>query len=218
MNSTELLELFREEVADTVKPYLWSDALIYRYIDEAQKMFCRKTEGIEDSRTSAVTQIAVAAGTSWYDTSKLILKIRSATRNDTGADIPIYGVEKAPNAGVRFDGRSGPLKAFVSGLDKNTLRAWPVPSESVGVTLSVFRLPLMSITDAGDQNLEIDEQHHPHLLLWVKHRAYGKEDAETFDARKAADFEGRFYEYCRSARIEQERARREASTVVYGGI
>ena len=35
MNTTELLAIFREEVADIELPYLWSDALIYAYIDDA---------------------------------------------------------------------------------------------------------------------------------------------------------------------------------------
>ena len=46
MNSTELLGTFREEMNDLQTPYLWSDALLYRYINDAQEMFCRRTEGI----------------------------------------------------------------------------------------------------------------------------------------------------------------------------
>ena len=61
MNTTELLAVFRQEVFDLETPYLWSDALVYTYIDEAQKQFCRDTYGIEDS--SSFT-LAIAIGTS----------------------------------------------------------------------------------------------------------------------------------------------------------
>lgn len=97
------------------------------------------------------------------------------------------------------------------------LRAWPFPNNTATVELRVFRLPLVPITDAGDQELEIDEQHHLSLLLWMKHRAYGKEDAETFDRSKRDDFEQRFQAYCARAKAEQVRLRHPAGTVQYGG-
>ena len=43
MDSTALHDLFRSEVRDEATPYLWSDAEIYSYIDDAQKMFCLLT-------------------------------------------------------------------------------------------------------------------------------------------------------------------------------
>ena len=114
MNSTELLAVFREELSDAVAPYLWSDVAFYRYLDDAQKMFCRMTEGIEDSRTAAVVSIPVVISTEWYAISKLILKVRSATLASTGADIPLINIEKAPARGIRFNGTVGPLKALVA--------------------------------------------------------------------------------------------------------
>lgn len=218
MNSTELLETFRDEMNDAVAPYLWSDSLIYRYIDDAQKMFCRKTEGIEDSSTPGITRLDVVAGTDWYALSPKVLKVREAVNVATGRPFDIVNMEKASLEGVHFNGNPGPLKLFVTGLERNKLRAWPMPAQDATVELRVFRLPLESINDDGDQELEIDEQHHLSLLLWVKHRAYGKEDAETFDRRKSDDYEQRFYVYCAEARKEQERARRSTGTVIYGGI
>lgn len=218
MNSTEIVETFREEMNDLESPYLWGDALLYRYLDDAQKMFCRKTEGIEDSSTVAITRLDIQAGVEWYATDKRILKVRKAFDTATGRELPIVNMEKAGAEGVRFDGRAAPIKALVTGLEKNKLRAWPSPSEAATVDLSVFRLPLRAITDDGDQELEVDEQHHLGLLMWMKFRAYGKEDAETFNRRKADEYEQRFYTYCAEARKEQERARRNTGTVAYGGL
>lgn len=127
-------------------------------------------------------------------------------------------MEKASMKGVLFNGHPGPLRLFVTGLEKHKLRAWPVPNHGATVELRVFRLPLATITDDGDQELEVDDHHQFGLLLWMKHKAYGKEDAETFDRRKADEFEARFYAYCHSALKEQERARRNTGTVMYGGL
>jgi hypothetical protein len=223
MNSTELLETFREEMNDVATPYLWSDLLVYRYINDAQEMFCRLTEGIEDSSDETICRLAIESGTEWYATSPLILKIREAVDTSTGRPYGIVNMEKASTLGVLFNGNPGPLKLFVTGLEKNKLRAWPKPNEDAEVELRVFRLPKpvvaqTAITDDGDQVLEIDDRHHLSLLMWMKHKAYGKEDAETFDRRKSDEFEARFRAYCSDARIEQERARRSVGTVMYGGI
>ena len=37
MTSGDLLDLFRDEMADKVTPYLWSDDLVFGYIDDACK-------------------------------------------------------------------------------------------------------------------------------------------------------------------------------------
>lgn len=217
MNSSELLDQFRSDVEDTADPPLWNDEELFRWIDDAQKWFCRLTDGIADASTVSVCRLSVVAGTEWYPTSPLITQIRRATRVDTGAEIRILSMEKTPLHGVRFDGKPGPLNTLVAGLEKHKLRAWPMPSEDVTVELAVFRLPLESINDRS-QELEIDEQHHLALLHWVKHCAYLKNDVETYDKRKADDYEARFRAYCENAKHEQTRARRQVGTVAYGGI
>lgn len=218
MNSTELVELFRDECSDLAEPYLWSDLQLYRYLNEAQEKFCRETFGIEDSTTPEICRLAVVPGTDWYTLSKKVLKIRGATRADTGRAIRLLNAEKAPQEGVLFDGRPGPLNALVQGLEKSKLRAWPLPNETMTVNLSVFRLPLDTIDDRGDQELEIDEQHHMALLHWMKYRAYAKDDVETLDLRKSQNNQAQFMIYCGRAKDEQSRATRSTGFVAYGGL
>ncbi len=217
MTSDELLAVFRAETTDNTVPYFWADSLLYVYMNDAQKMFCRLTEGIEDSSTTSICRLAVAANTEWYPTSKLILKVREATDTTTGRPYDIVNAEKASEQGIVFRGQIGPLRAFVTGLEKSKLRAWPMPNAATTVELRVFRLPLENIEGAG-QDFEIDEQHHLALLLWMKHRAYGVEDADVFNRFKSEEYEQKFRAYCAAARVEQERARRSTGTVSYGGI
>lgn len=213
MNTTELKDIFRQEVFDLQLPYLWSDSLIYTYIDDAQKQFCRKTYGIEDARSFKIT--IKSDGTEWYTIDPLILKIRSATNATTGADISLIAAEKMATAGLRFDGKVGPLRALVTGLEKSAVRAHPVPNTAVTVNLSTFRLP--NDIAAGD-DFEIDPQHVLPLLDWVKCKAYRVQDAETNNPKKAMEHEQVFEAYCAKAKVEQSRARRPVSTVTYGGI
>ena len=76
MTTTELLALFRTEVSDLEAPYLWSDALIYSYIDEAQKQFCRDTYGIADARSYTIDLLT--DGTEWYNIDPGSRNVRSS--------------------------------------------------------------------------------------------------------------------------------------------
>lgn len=219
MNSSELLLEFRRQVDDLAEPYLWSDEEVFGYLDDAQKMFCRRTEGIEDSRTEEVCTINIVPGTEWYPRSPLILKVRSAAHRGSGRPADILTPENAARQGLRFGpAHTGPVRALVDGQTKGFWRAWPAPNDAAVIDLAVFRLPLDRITDAGDQPLEIDEQHHRHLLLWMKYLAYSKQDADTYDPRQADKHQLAFLNYCASARVEQERARRQTGVVAYGGL
>ena len=212
MNTTELLAVFREEVFDLTAPYLWSDALVYRYIDDAQKQFCRDTYGIADARNHS---LSTSAGVEWYDLDPRILKIRGATEQATGRSVIMVPAEKTTDQHIRFDGAFGPIKAFVTGLEKNVLRAWPMPNQTQTVTLSVFRLPT-SIASGDD--FEIDEQHVLPLLFWVKHKAYDVQDTEVFNPQASDKYRAKWDAYCAKALNEQSRASHVAGTVIYGGV
>lgn len=213
MNTTELKDIIREEVYDTVAPYLWSDPLIYTYIDDAQKQFCRETDGIEDSRSFKLS--IKADGTVWYPLSPFILKLRSAIDPATGNDIPLIAVEKMADNGLRFDGTVGPLRALITGMEKGQVRALPIPNVASTVELRTYRLP----NDIGaDEEFEIDPQHILNLGMWVKHRMYSVQDGEARDDKKAASNKADFLTYCKDAKAEQGRLRRPVSTVTYGGI
>jgi len=216
MTTGELLELFRVEMNDVPKPQLWSDDFIFGAMDSAQTWFTRWTDGIPDSTTPAVTDLAVLAGTGEYPLHKAVLKLRTARRADNGRPVEVCNEEDLATQNRYFDNVPGVLRALVMGMDESTVRTWPLPMEDTPVKLSVFRLPLVRITD--DQAFEIAEQHHRELLLWMKHLAYSVQDAETFDRTKAADFESRFKDYCFKVKLEQGRLRHKPRSVQYGGL
>ena len=157
----------------------------------------------------------IVPGEEWYALNKRILKLRKAYFTATGRPVEVINQERAEQQGVRFDGRPGPLKVLVAGIQKDSLRAWPLPNEAVEVALDVFCLP--KPVGEGDQ-LEVDEQHHMALLHWVKHLAYSVYDADAFDRTKAAEHEAKFIAYCERADAEQTRYRRQVGTVQYGGL
>lgn len=216
MVAGELLALFRSEMGDIAAPYLWSDSEVYSYIDDAQKMFCRLTEGIADATTPAVTALSVVPGSGYLALHPSIKLIRSATRADNGRPVDVQNFENMERLGWRFDGRTGPVRGLIIGEQEDKVRPYPTPSETVQIKLMVFRLPLYTIE--GDDDLEIPEPHHRHLLLWAKSLAYLKHDSEAFDKVRSEGHEVRFRAYCKDTLVEQRRKRHKSRAVAYGGL
>jgi len=217
MTADELLALYRREMRDVETPYLVEDADLYTYMADAQKWFCRLTEGIEDSRTDKVTLLSLTAAEDWYQLSPLVLKVRAVRRASTGEPVRVVDDEDTDVEGIRFDGRTGPVRAVVTGRDRNAVRMWPVPDATEDLRLTVFRLPLRDPSDSYPK-LEIREEHHLALLDWMKHKVYSIPDAELYDRNRASEHELKFRTYCAQARKEQGRLRHAAGTVRYGGL
>lgn len=226
MNSTDLRNAFRSDMRDEVAPYLWSDSELYRYINDAQIQFCKREGGIRDA-TSAVTQVAVAIGEAFADISPSILTIRQATRASDGREIEIlnleniqqmhahatdYGALASPSA----MNTAGPLEAVILGMEAFKVRWVHIPVAADTVNLVVDRMALTPVTGANI-DLEIAEEHHEHLLLWMKHRALLKQDAETYDKGRSDQFRSAFEEYCMEAKRTRERRDHKFRTVAYGG-
>ena len=212
MDSTALHNLFRSDVRDEVTPYLWSSLEIYAYIDDAQKMFCRLQGGISDA-TSALTQVAVVANQAFSTISSRILKIRELISRTHHRKIELVNVEDVyPSPDIS----TGSLCRAIVGMEANKLRWVPVPAESQTVEMLIYRLPLVDITTSG-QTIEIDEQHHRHLLSWMKHLAHMKQDAETYDKGRSDMFRAEFQAYCNQSKAERERREHKYRTVAYGG-
>lgn len=216
MNSSEALALFREVASDKEEPYLWSDVELYRYMDDAQKMFCRLTGGLGDA-SSIVTSVPFAEDADWVTLNPLILKFRSASLASSGHNIEILNMEDARDRGWRYTATPGRVRALVLGLEPGRGRLYSRAREADVINLVVDRLPLLTILPTGDQEFEIAEQHHQALITWMCYRAYSKQDAETLDRKKAADSKFTFEQYCFEATAEKERALSKIRIVRYGG-
>lgn len=224
MNSNQLKDYFRQQVRDDVQPYLWSDAEIYIYMNDAQKMFVRFTNGIFDV-SSVATEVDVIAGDKFSDLHPSIMHIREAY-NSNGDKLKIvnlgdadtlstsdYGIVKT----MSIQNTPGRIQYMVIGEERNKCRWIMVPQENSVVTLKIARLPLKEITKA-DQKFEIDDEHHIHLIEWMKHLAYNKHDGDTFNPTASAEGEARFRAYCDFVWREWERYRHKPRSVVYGGL
>ena len=227
MDSTELYQHFRSQVDDVAQPYLWSDDEVWRYAGDAYRMFARLTGGIADF-TSDATRITVTTGEPTGDVSRSILRIMTAHRMSDGFELSIINqTDLTTTVGARDYGRMlqranvplpGPVEYLLIGRQKGLAHFLAIPIADDEIQLSIYRLPLVVPTGEGQTLDEIDEEHHIHLVLWMKHLAYSKHDVETANEEKSAKFKRDFEVYCASAKAEWDRMKHKNRVVSYGGI
>lgn len=228
-NSQELYDTFRSDVVDTALPYLWTDDEVWKYADDAYRMFVRLTGGIADFTTEDVVRIPLVTGEELVETHPSILRVMTATLESDGTEVKVLNATDLPNLfqnatdygqlrTLTMKNTPGNVKYLIVGMQRNLAKVIQIPTVDDAILLYVYRLPLVHITDGTHPMDDIEEDHHFHLLKWMKHLAYSKQDAETFDKTKAADAELAFRNYCLQAKTEWERYKTKIRVVTYGGI
>lgn len=226
MTSDELYDLFRSDVMDTAAPYLWSDDETYAYMNDAYYMFVRLTGGIPDFTSSACTVTATAnQATTALDPS--ILVVRTATLDPSGDKVKVinaqdldslsdedYGMLRTLNSTVS----KGKVRYMVIGMQADAVRWVNIPDTTYTVKLVIDRLPRTTISDGGQTFEGVKPHHHFHFLKWMRHLAYSKQDAETFDKARSQQEKADFEAYCAFAKAEKERYKHKVRVVAYGGI
>lgn len=195
---------------DEQLPYLWSDSLILRYLDEAQTEFCRRTEGIEDS-TSSICTINVPAGADSVAISPKILKVRSVTIADTGRAVEVSSIE-AERGHARLP--AGEPRTIILKLNAHKALIMPAAERDVVLNLDVMRLPLTPIESPGDE-VEVDAMYDGTLMHYALYRAYSRPDPESMDRTRADYFLQAFERACVMANREQGRARKGGGKTLF---
>lgn len=231
MTPRQLYDRFRSDVDDVVETYLWSVAEVLGYMEDAQQMLCRLTGGLRDA-TSAVTQLAVTDGEPWVELHPSILRVRSAELLSTHRPVRILSYEEqaaSPQLTSTWPSNwsvemylDGPVTAAIIGMEEEKLRLIRIPVADDTLALLVERLPLQTLVVPAPAKLppefEVRSEHHLALLLWMKHLAYAKQDAETFDKSKSREMGEAFGAYCARAVDEKQRRNHKPRLITYGGL
>lgn len=225
MTTDELYDLFRSDVVDTARPYLWSDNEVYAYMNDAYYMFVRLLGGISDYSSDAC-YVPVIIGQAVAEIDPSILRIRQATLSN-GRDVRIINAQDTTHLNdedfgvlrrLNMTDSTGAVRYMVIGLEPDNVRWVNIPDQNDTVNLLIERLPRAPLTDNSSSIDDVKPHHHIHFLKWMKHLAYNKHDAETFNKTKSEEMKIAFYEYCDLARREKEVAKHKPRVVAYGGI
>ena len=189
MNSGEIIRQARLELDDTTPDYLWSDAELLGYLNEAEEEASRRARLLIDATTPEICTVTLVSGQSEYELDGRVIGIRSA--QPSWRTRPLHGVTVAEldmnSPGWR--GRRGLPEVIVLDYQTGSLTVCPTPNDEdsgLAINLRVTRLPMRPMV--GDDDVpEIKQSYHRSLIHWIKHKAYLKKDADTLDKSASAD-------------------------------
>ena len=222
MNVADLRAVFRSETDDTEDPPFASDDEVIDYLNDAQNEACRRARLLVDSRTSGITTISLAANTARYALDPRVVFVRRAklVSNSSTLTLASYrDMDGVDGISADWEDETGTPTHLITDMDTAYVRPYPVPDASDSIALTVVRLPLDDLADDGDEP-EIHARFHRNLRHWMLYRYYSKQDADTFDAGRAAlalaAFEMEFGKPSRA--IEEEWILRQQQTDAHDGV
>jgi hypothetical protein len=189
MTHTEIINLARGWLDDLAIPYGWSLDEMIAYYNDTVNEFCEQTKILVDSTTEAICKLTLAASLAKYTLDSRVIEVlrgrlvtydRKITRRTrTFMDNYSPGWDSATAS-------SGTPKNFLGDLDTGYITLAPTPDAIDTLWLTVVRFPLAQLTSAIlDLAPEIHFKYHFGLLDGICGRAYLKQDAETYDPKKA---------------------------------
>lgn len=231
MTLSELLDELREGILNDrtdrtsgTPDYLWTDARLVRYIDEAHKRFAVHGLVIRDGSTAAVTEVTLVEGQSNYTLHDSVIAVISARLSTSEADLTRAGhsllnAYRAPDERLYdFSQYTGlnpgyplafstdeELTADADDTRSNvTLRVYPTPNaaaDGLELKLRVIRRPLETLT-TGDLAAvpEIPQDHHIEMLDWAAYLALRIVDDDAGNPKRALEFRASFEQHVANAR------------------
>jgi len=173
-----LRELLRQELDDTIKPYLWSDIELDAYLNEAEREACRRARLLVDSSTAAVCQISLAIGTATYARDSRIIAIRRMKLAGKIRPLGWASTLDLDESRPGWEDATGEVEAYITDRDSSSITFYRIPTAIDTATMTVVREPLNEMNDDEDSP-EIPSRYHMSLLHWAKYRAYTKPDVEA---------------------------------------
>lgn len=214
----------RTDRASGTSDYLWTDATLVRYINEAQRRFAVRGLVLRDGSTDEVTRIELVEGQDVYPLHEAVLAVISARIEDQVADLTRVGhstlnAYRAPTDTwfdpTYFTGVApGPTLAYLTdeqltgddadSLSNVNLRVFPVPSTAQDgqvLRLRVVRKPIESLrVGALNASPEIPADHHLEMLDWAAYLALRIVDDDAGAPKRAAEFAASFEAHVQAAK------------------
>jgi hypothetical protein len=203
--------------------YLWTNASLVRYINEAQRRFACRSLVIRDATTPEVVDVVLQTGVSEYALNPAILAVISAKLEGEQSDLARAGHSvlnranvSSENWDIALSSATAPGKPAVFATDEQvveddagtlsavTMRIFPAPSAAYNGTkikLRVCRKPLDQLVLNNLEAVpELPEDHHLEMLDWAAYLALRIVDQDAGSPKRAAEFAQSFESHVQYAR------------------
>lgn len=197
MTLEQLIARFRTEAHDKVEPYFCSDADVTAWLNDAVNEACIRARLIhESSPITNLTEITVTAAEATYDLHDSLYELDHIAFKMEGdtcrRQLYLISREELDVLMPDWRDRAG-IPEYAIQTDRR-LRLVPSPAEDGLLLLEGYRLPLAAMVD-GDDEPDIHQEHHRHLVHWALHKAFSVPDSEFFDRDRSAKAEAEFTSY-----------------------
>lgn len=186
MTLDELRQRARAEFLDDVNAgYLWPDAELDGYLNDAVLEAAERAHLIYDSSTAAVCEVALTTAVAGYALHPSIIYLDEIYLDSTGERI-------FETTTGDLDGTYGRTWRRESGTVANLVRQGQAitvvrtPAVADALRLRVIRRPLDTerLVNPSDVPV-IPDQYHFDLLYWLAYRAFSKPDPDGYDEQRA---------------------------------
>lgn len=223
ITSDQIADFFRRDVNDPLEgpddapdaDSLWSEADVYRYMTFAVEKVAEDVAGYFRTRT-----YDVAAGQSELRLPWRVLDVRRAhleSSNRSLREVNINDLVATRDYGPRtpmatsWETVTGQPDRFCLNYQPNVLRLFPIPTQADRLTLTATFLPLPQSPGAPFPFDETADQQL--VLLWMKHLAYAKHDADSFNEAMSDKFGSQYASSVRDRHSQLLRRRRAPGNV-----
>ncbi len=140
--------------------------------------------------TPLACSVSLQPGVATYPLHHSVFEIKRATLR--GRPLDETSVEEMDDDCPGWENWKGTPRAYIfeeaNGARTASLRLVRTPTQADTLALTVYRGALKPLSaDRDSERPEILERFHERLMDWMLHRAYLKQDADTFDRNKAAE-------------------------------
>ncbi|QOF76069.1 DUF6682 family protein [Variovorax sp. 38R] len=188
MNVEDLIGSFRVDADDLARSLgggqgdlLWSDDDVARWLTEAEEEAAIRKRLLPDE-----VALSITAPTRTYPFTELFEITRAELQPVGGDPIVLRIVSRDAMDRIEPDWRRAACPpAHLIQEDTRIVLAGTI-DQAYTLSLEGMRLPKVALS-ADDQTAspEIAPVHHRFLVHWALHRAYGKQDADTFDPARS---------------------------------
>jgi hypothetical protein len=192
MTLTELRNICRQQLSELNNKNditrFWPDANLTEYLNACVEEVCERTNCLRDSLTDAICLIPLVASQRHYALHDSILDI--LTVQPSWRSVPL---DKQSVTTINSDWltSTGLPTSYLLDYSSRTLSLSSVPAviTNESLRLTVSRLPLAEMSAATDVPA-IASRYHRRLVDGVLAKAFSKQDAETYNPKKALTSQG----------------------------
>ncbi len=194
MTLLELINEFRFKLNDTVTPYLWSDAEVKSYINEAQIEACERSKLLY-CKDLDIGKITISNNINNYIYSNKFIKIERVLLNNIVLKETSKSELDSKYTIRNFEDMQGTPYCYY--IESNKIILFPKPDTNNNghiIQLEGFIRPVNELVNNTDEP-EIPKELHRKMLSFAYKLAYEKQDTETFDPNRASYHEDQFTRY-----------------------